>query len=107
LSVSSYTVFTGNVTETPIAVQIKLYGEMPLYSEKDVHMSHVLFQPITNTAHSCTQCVTIVTQYTDISTIALVRENFTENLHVTGTVPVSPDKCKSRQQNCVQKVSPV
>ena len=75
--------FTGNVTETPIAVQIKLYGEMPLYSEKDVHMSHVLFQPITNTAHSCTQCVTIVTQYTDTSTNTLVRDKLTEKLHVS------------------------
>jgi len=74
-----------------------------LYSEKNVHMSHVLFQPITNTAHSCTQCVTIVTQYTDTSTIALVRDKFTEDLHVMGTVPVSPDTCKSRQHNYVQK----
>ena len=70
-------------------------------------MSHVLFQPITNTAHCCTQSVPIVTQYKDTSTIALDRDKFTEDFHVTGTVPVSPDTCKSRQQNCVQKVSPV
>jgi len=69
-------------------------------------MSHVLLQQIKNTAHSCAQCTAIVTQYTDISTVALVRDKFTENLHVTGTGPVSPDTCKSQQQNCEQKVSP-
>jgi hypothetical protein len=70
-------------------------------------MSHALFQPITNTAHSCTQYTPVVTQHRDTSTIALVKDKFTENLHVTGTVPVSLDTCKSRQQNYVQKVSPV
>jgi hypothetical protein len=70
-------------------------------------MSHVLLQPITNTAHCRAQCIAIVTQYTDTSTVELVRDKFTENLHVTGTGPVSLDTCKSRQQNCEQKVSPV
>ena len=72
-----------------------------------VHMSHVLFQPITKTAHYCAQCISIVTQYTDTFTVAMATETFTENLHVTGTEPVSLDTCKSRQQNYVQKVSPV
>ena len=70
-------------------------------------MSHVLFQPITNTAHCCAQCISIVIQYTDTFTVALATDKFTENLHVTGTEPVSLDTCKSRQQNYVQKVSPV
>ena len=70
-------------------------------------MSHVIVQQITNTAHCCAQCISIVTQYTDTSTVALVRDKFTENHHVNGTGPVSLDTCKSRQQNCEQKVSPV
>ena len=70
-------------------------------------MSHVLFQQITNTAHPCTQCSPIVTQHRDISTVAPVKDKFTENLHVTGTGPVSLDTCKSQQQNYVQKVSPM
>ena len=80
---------------------------MPLYSKTHLHMSHVLFQPITNTAHCCAQCISIVTQYTDTSAVALITDTFTENLHVTGTEPVSLYMCKSRQQNSVQKVSPV
>ena len=70
-------------------------------------MSHAILQPITNTAHCCAQCISIVTEYTDTSTVALVRDTFTENFHVTGTGPVSLDTCKSRQQNCEKKVSPV
>ena len=39
------------VTEIPIAVQIYLCVELPLYSKTHVQVSHVSFQPITNTAH--------------------------------------------------------
>jgi hypothetical protein len=57
-----------NMRNTNRSTDLTLHPNKTLFG-KDVHMSHVLLQSITNSAHCCTQSITIFTQYTDTPTI--------------------------------------